>query len=119
MNIRAHHLLCMRYFQGKGYSKKFVSNFYGVIKKLESDPVINIVDYPDVICKACPHLKNDKCMKRLDSEEKVKKKDEEIMDILGLKPNQKIKAEATKKLVEEKLESLRKTCKDCEWKKFC
>ena len=50
MDIRAHHLVCMRYFKGKGYSKEFISNFYKVINKLKNNQTIRIVNHPDIIC---------------------------------------------------------------------
>ncbi len=119
MNIRAHHLLCMKYFKGKGYSEDFVSNFYEVIKKLKDNPVIKVVDYPGVICGSCPHNVDDRCVKKPDSEKKVKEKDDRIMKILGVGLNQQIKAADASNLVNLKLDKLKELCKDCEWKKYC
>ena len=119
MNIRAHHLLCMKYFKGKGYSKEFVSNFDEVIKKLEDNPVIKVINYPDIICGSCFHNLGGKCIKKPNSENKVRKKDDTIMNYLGISLNQEMRAEDVKSLVDLRLDKLRETCKDCEWLKYC
>ena len=120
LHIRAHHLLCMRYFKGKGYSKGFVSNFYEIIKKLNDNPTIKVINYPDIICSPCPHNVNNKCVKKgPDHETEVKEKDEIIMERLGLKLNQELKIKEVRELVNSNLTKLRVTCKDCEWLRYC
>ena len=120
MNIRAHHLLCMRYFKGKGYSKEFISNFYKVIKKLENNPIIKVINYPDIICSSCPHNVNGKCIKKgPDSENKVREKDSIVMKHLGVRLNQKIKAANISNLVSLKLDNVKEICKECEWLTYC
>lgn len=120
MNIRAHHLLCMKYFKGKGYSKEFVSNFYDVIKKLKKNPIIKIVNHPGVICNSCPHNADNKCVKKgPDFENKVKKKDNKVMKYLGIKSNEEMRISDARKLVDDKLASVKKLCKECEWLEYC
>ena len=120
MNIRAHHLLCMRYFQGKGYSEEFVSNFYKVMKQLENNPVIKVINHPDIICDACPHNVNGRCIKKgPDFENEVKEKDNRIIKHLGLKLNQKATIKELRNLVNLKLPKLKELCKECEWKDYC
>ena len=61
-NIRPHHLLCMRAFIGKGYSKEFTDNMRTVISRIQNEKEVNIVFHPDDICAQCPHLEeNRKC----------------------------------------------------------
>ncbi|RJX25491.1 MAG: DUF1284 domain-containing protein [Dethiobacter sp.] len=50
--IRGHHLLCLRYFQGKGYSKKFVEKMGGIESSLKSNPrqKIVVINSCDAIC---------------------------------------------------------------------
>ncbi len=120
MNIRAHHLLCMKYFKGKGYSEEFVSNFYKVIKELNDNPFVRVVNHPDIICGSCLHNVNSKCVKKgPDFENKVRKKDNIIIGYLGVNLNQELKAKKIKKLVNLRLTKLRDICKDCEWLKYC
>ena len=110
----------MRYFKGKGYSEEFVNNFYSVINKIKKENhFIRVINYPDVICNACPHSDNGKCVKRADSEEKVRKKDNKIIEYLGINADQEINAADAINLVNLKLDNVRKICKDCEWKEYC
>ena len=120
MNIRGHHLLCMRYFKGKGYNKRFVNNFSRVIKRLKKNPPIRIVNYPDDICSCCPHNLGNRCSKKgKDSEEKVKKKDDIIIKYLGLKSNQRARIKNVMNIVSLRLNKLRRICRECEWKEYC
>lgn len=120
LHIRAHHLLCMKYFKGKGYGKEFVSNFYEIIKKLNDNPTIKVTNYPDIICSPCPHNVNGKCVKKgPDHEAKVKERDDAAIKCLGLRLNQELKSNEARELVNSNLTKLRRTCKDCEWLKYC
>lgn len=120
MNIRAHHLVCIKYFRGKGYSEGFVSNFYEVIKKLENNPIIKLVNYPDVICDACPNNANGKCIKKGQHfEDKVRKKDDEVIRLMGAVRGQELKFEEVKNIINLRLNELRKTCEGCEWREYC
>ena len=48
--LRAHHLLCMLTYVGKGYSPGFVDNFDGVINRLAVGEALVLVDGPDAVC---------------------------------------------------------------------
>lgn len=120
MNIRAHHLLCMRYFKGEGYSKEFVSNFFKVIDMLNNNAVLEIINYPDIICSPCPHNKDNRCIKKgPESEKKVRQKDDKVIKHLGLKLGQRINSRDAISLVNNRLKNLKQICKDCEWREYC
>jgi hypothetical protein len=120
MKIRAHHLLCIKYFQGLGYSKLFVENFYDVLKKLKLNPTIKIINYPDIICEACPNNKSDCCVKNSsESEISIRKKDVFVLTELDLKPEEDFEYNKAMELVENNLNNLRIICKDCEWLNIC
>jgi hypothetical protein len=48
-----------------------------VVEKLRFDPTspITLVDECDIICASCPHNKGGKCLKKADSESKIKTRD--------------------------------------------
>lgn len=48
IKLRAHHLLCMRFFEGRGYSEAFVQNMAQVLK---AERCV-ITDGADDICAA-------------------------------------------------------------------
>ena len=60
--LRAHHLLCMLTYVGKGYSPEIAHNFDGIVRRLAAGEAIDLVDGPDAICAplcesegACAH----------------------------------------------------------------
>ena len=49
--IRPHHMLCMQFFEGKGYSDGFVASMAAIKEKLEKeDPQVEIVEGTDDVC---------------------------------------------------------------------
>ena len=60
--IRPHHMLCMQFFEGKGYSDGFVASMAAIKEKLEKeDPQVEIVEGTDDVCKNCPHNMGGAC----------------------------------------------------------
>ncbi len=64
VRLRAHHLLCMLTYVGRGYSPAFTANYDRTIERLNAGEQILIVDGPDDICQpliaeeATPHCLN-------------------------------------------------------------
>jgi len=83
LTIRAHHLLCMRGFQGYGYSEDFTENLKRIINEIMADPSVSlmIVDSADDICMACPFLDGLRCLR---DEEKIRSMDRRVLELLKL-----------------------------------
>ena len=73
--LRAHHGLCLRFFQGKGYSGAFVENMAQKKAMLEENPLVRLTDQADEICRACPNNLSGQC----ESAEKVRRYDREVL----------------------------------------
>ncbi|MAE42479.1 hypothetical protein CMO93_01800 [Candidatus Woesearchaeota archaeon] len=115
MLLRAHHLLCIRNFKGKGYSPEFVRNYYEVLGRL-TKANIKIVNSVDVICEKCPHNKG-VCKKEKDSEMKTRKFDDRLIKTANIDLDEEYLYEDLKELV--KHIKARDFCNDCEWKSLC
>lgn len=50
VRLRAHHLLCMLTYVGRGYSPAFVANYEQIAARLSDGEEIEIVEGPDDIC---------------------------------------------------------------------
>ncbi len=50
VRLRAHHLLCMLTYVGKGYSPAFVENYEAIAARLSAGEEIELVAGPDDIC---------------------------------------------------------------------
>lgn len=64
VSLRAHHLLCMLTYIGRGYTPAFVANYETVIARLAAGEPIALIDGPDDICapllnEDAPHCHND------------------------------------------------------------
>ncbi len=61
MKLRAHNLLCIQGFRGKGYDDAFVENMTRVVEALRKNPEqqVTVIAEPDDLCAACPNLKGD------------------------------------------------------------
>ncbi|WP_192256632.1 DUF1284 domain-containing protein [Mesorhizobium silamurunense] len=50
IRLRAHHLLCLLTYVGKGYSPAFIANYEKVVRRLGEGEEVLIVTGPDDIC---------------------------------------------------------------------
>ncbi|KKB84119.1 2Fe-2S ferredoxin [Devosia limi DSM 17137] len=69
LRLRAHHLLCMLTYVGKGYTPAFTANYDVMIRRLNGGEDILLVDGPDDICapllvEADPHCWRDSVIER-------------------------------------------------------
>ena len=118
IKLRPHHLLCISFFKGKGYSQDFVKNMTWTINLLKDDTAITFIDGADNICKACPNNTNGQCA----TQDKVERYDKSLLDLCNLSVGQTLTYSALKQLVDEKVLSCNKRtqiCGDCEWSNIC
>ena len=62
IKLRAHHGMCLAFFEGKGYSAGFTAHMAQILEYLEQEnPTVTVVAEADCICGGCPHLANGIC----------------------------------------------------------
>ena len=61
LKLRGHHLVCLHYFQGEGYSREFVCNLQELVHRAEKGEPVEVVVGPDDVCRACPNLRKGRC----------------------------------------------------------
>ena len=59
--LRAHHGMCLAFFQGEGYSDSFVVHMGKILEQMQENPSLQIITHADVICDKCPNLENGSC----------------------------------------------------------
>ena len=112
--LRAHHLLCIQGYEGKGYSLHFTENMDKVVNKLKHDMYIKVIARIDDICVACPHnLKNGFCK----NEKKVFMFDSKVLNELNLIEGRTYLYKDILKNIKENLtyEKFVLICKSCGW----
>ena len=115
-NLRAHHGMCLYFFQGKGYSGQFVENMGKMKAVLEENPTIRLMDSPDDICAACPNKVTEPCA------EKASRYDREVLRRCGLSVGERLPyREFSQKVIETILRpGIRpEICGDCQWSSLC
>ncbi|GLQ10786.1 (2Fe-2S) ferredoxin [Devosia yakushimensis] len=69
VKLRAHHLLCMLTYVGRGYTPAFTANYDIIIARLGAGETIELVAGPDDVCAPLlatgqPHCHNDSVIER-------------------------------------------------------
>ena len=116
--LRAHHGLCLRFFQGKGYSGEFVKNMAEKKTVLKQNPLVQLTDQEDEICRACPNNRSGQCL----SAEKAARYDREVLTRCGLTPGQVLTYRELEERVLEKIlipGHREEICGDCQWTALC
>ncbi len=112
--LRGHHLICLNFFRGEGYSEEFIENIYSVI----GNEKIEVVGGADDICAKCPYLKNNACSNY--GEENMLFQDKQAMKLLGLKPGMIVTFKTISAKLPEILEQWKaQFCLDCVYRRVC
>jgi uncharacterized protein len=120
IRIRAHTLLCLQGFRGEGYSARFVENMAAIHQRLADDPSqwVEIMDAPDAMCVACPHLLATGCsLHGEESEEHMQAQDHDVLVRLGLRVGDRLPWADILDRIRTSLtgESLANICGQCRW----
>lgn len=86
--VRAHNLLCLLGYRGRGYDDRFVLEMTAVHRALASAPetLVEVRTAPDRLCTACPHLRDRGCTLGGDRHEThMRAQDEDVAARLGLR----------------------------------
>lgn len=118
-SLRPHHGLCLHYFRGEGYSEAFVANMQEIVDNLSQNPIIDLIDGADSVCRTCPNrIGESDCA----CDAKVLHYDQMVVDFCGLTPSTKLTwnefSDRVNKYIFSK--NLRETiCGDCQWSDIC
>ena len=120
VKIRAHTVLCLQGFRGEGYSIAFVDNMAAIARRLceDSHQLVEIIDGPDAVCGACPHLRRDGCtLHGEDTEPAMRAQDHEVLARLGLHVGDRLPWADILNRIRRSLtgESLTDICGECRW----
>ncbi|MDK2880179.1 MAG: uncharacterized protein PWR06_2895 [Thermoanaerobacteraceae bacterium] len=120
VRFRGHHLICLNFFQGEGYSQDFIDNLKQLLDRAEKGEKIEVVAGPDDVCKVCPSLKGDICTHKEGADEEIKELDNQARSYLGVEPGQKVDWKEIRQGVAKIPGSwFSDFCKGCDWEKVC
>jgi hypothetical protein len=114
--LRGHHLICLNFFRGEGYSEDFIKNIYTIIKKEE----LYIVKGPDEVCARCPYLENNKCSSNEYTDEKILLQDKVALRLLELEAGKTVDWKTINVKLPGIMEEWKvRFCQDCGYLKVC
>ena len=118
MQIRAHHILCIGNYVGRGYSKEFTANMDDISKRLKNGEQFTLTKGKDDVCSACPYLIDGECK----TKEKSDRYDINVINALGLEYGKQYEYENVNRLAAERIYkkgAFDEICGDCEWHGLC
>ena len=117
--LRAHHGMCLYYFNGKGYSEQFTSHMVSMKILLNNEnPLICVVSHTDCICSQCPHNGSGHCT----SFDKTERYDKAVLACCELSENNQLPFRDFQLLVLNKIilpGKRSEICGDCQWNELC
>lgn len=118
IRLRAHHGMCLAYFEGKGYSQGFTSHMQDVLDGMQEDPLLELVTQSDVVCQECPNLHQGLC----NTPELVLRYDRQVLERCGLSDHQQLRWSEFSRLVSQRILSAHhreEICGSCTWNELC
>ncbi|MCD7766703.1 MAG: DUF1284 domain-containing protein [Lachnospiraceae bacterium] len=122
ISLRAHHGMCLAYFEGKGYSEGFSAHMQKMLERLTGTDtpgvLVRLVTHTDEICSACPNNLDGSC----NDAEKVQKHDRGVLDLCGLTEEQILGFDEFTSLVQACILSAGRRaeiCGGCQWESIC
>lgn len=116
--LRAHHGLCLAFFEGKGYDDVFASHMGEILQQMQANPPLQILSEKDIICEKCPNLGKEGC----NTFHQVQEYDHKVLSYCGLQENTLTDWKTFSALISEKILTKGKRsliCGDCEWNDIC
>ena len=120
--LRAHHLLCVLKYQGKGYSSEFVSNFDRIWQGVKTGRYTHAIarSVADPICHACPHLSDQAEPTSCHFHDSIGARDRRLLEKMGWKEGTVVPLlETLSTLQRRHAELLEVVCSGCEWLPIC
>lgn len=118
IQLRAHHGMCLAFFEGKGYSEGFTSHMQTVLDGMQDNPMLELVTKDDVVCGACPNLRDGLC----NTPELVLEYDRQVLMLCGLEVNSRISWTDFSRLVSQRIlipGHREEICGSCTWNELC
>lgn len=118
LRLRAHHGMCLAFFEGKGYSEGFTSHMQTVLDGMQENPILELVTEHDIVCGACPNLQDGLC----NTPELVLEYDRQVLMRCGLEVHTHISWAEFSRLVSERILTpgqREEICGNCTWTKIC
>jgi hypothetical protein len=124
LSLRGHHLICLQFFRGEGYTDQFVKNLLIVLDQATHQDALVVMGIDDV-CVACPELGSDaQCAsKDAGGEEEVALLDELALSVLEVGVGEQLTLAEARERLEANAVGVglwrARACDGCAWESVC
>lgn len=120
MRLRGHHLICLHFFKGEGYSPDFVANLSQLLNKAQEGKGIETGEAADDVCAKCPHLQSGICCYQDGFEETVKQMDTKAFELLKINKGTRVKWVNIREILPQIFKDWADLyCANCDWRPAC
>jgi hypothetical protein len=121
LRLRGHHLVCLQFYRGEGYSDAYVENLTRIVERAATERVV-IVDGADDVCAACPGLSAQGVCEDA-GEELVGGLDGLALAVLGAEPGDALTLPEAREQLEADAFAVgrwrARACAGCSWEYVC
>lgn len=119
LSLRGHHLVCLHFFNGKGYDDAFIKNLRNILARADDEDV-TIISGADDVCTSCPHLREGRCDYTEDADADIREMDKKALDLLNLSNTGQARWDELRDLVCKIFpEWYSLYCSECDWIETC
>lgn len=120
LSLRGHHLICLHFFRGEGYSQEFISQLELTLKKAEGGEQIRVVSGADEVCAICPYSNDGLCAFAEGAEQEIQEMDDTALSLLSLTKGDTVQWPAMKSKIPVLFRVWsEKYCVGCSWRQTC
>jgi hypothetical protein len=120
IRLRGHHLICLHFFSGEGYSDDFKAALRALLKRAEAGEAVEVATGADDLCHECPYLEKGRCVYAEGADEEIRAMDDKALELLGMEPGAHVRwPEIREKLPAVFRQWARFYCAGCTWKRTC
>lgn len=117
--LRGHHLVCLHFYRGEGYSASFVEALDALMREAAAAGVV-VCEGPDDVCHRCPHLSGERCAYAGDADETVREMDDVARALLRLPAGSPVAWDDVRERVPAMFAQWRgRFCSACDWRGAC
>lgn len=120
VRLRGHHLICLRFFAGEGYSEEYRANLRDVVGRAANGEPVLLVRGADDVCAACEHMAPGRCPFEADAHGEIARLDRLAERLLQVTPGQTLDYGELGDGLRPVLSTWRRdACERCEWLPVC
>ncbi|MFO0752165.1 MAG: DUF1284 domain-containing protein [Thermodesulfovibrionales bacterium] len=117
--LRGHHLFCLHFYSGEGYTPAFVENLQQVLSAVERGGAEAVIG-ADAVCTQCPSLEDGRCSHSEQADAEIREMDARAMELLRVRPGERLAWREIRERIPPVFPLWHKAfCIACGWKWAC